>query len=215
MDYRRTLKLSFYCVLGPLVAGAVVGGALRETRPAANATPTESDVTTATTDSTKQDSAIVLLVLTKSTCGACTSPAFRTAIRSVVQLYRLQTSSSGRKLHVHGVAADTDVAKAISFLSGLGTFDEVSVGRGWLNSSSYGAFWSNRKASPTVPQLLVIHETVQVGSFGVQILKSDTVLRLEGLDAIERESRAVRSIADSADLQSAPAKLPDLPRGNN
>src|SRR5438093_5274961 len=61
-------------------------------------------------------------------CGFCTQPAFKSAIRRLGAALASQAAAAGRTFHFLGVAVDWDAAEGIEYLRELGQFDEICAG---------------------------------------------------------------------------------------
>lgn len=111
---------------------------------------------------------LVAFVFVSSRCGATRLPETERAIRQLrTELQRLQTKAFAN-VSVVGVAIDElrDGSKYLQSLNRTGeVFDEVSVGRTWLNQVVSERVWRDGTAQPLVPQVLVIERKVDAREF--------------------------------------------------
>jgi hypothetical protein len=85
------------------------------------------------------------------------------------------------QVSVVGVAIDEDLAAGIEYLGKLGprgeVFDEISVGRSWMNEFVTGFVWRAGIAEPEVPQLLLVERQVDAAAYPRHIvIRPDSVL---------------------------------------
>lgn len=101
---------------------------------------------------------LVAYVLVSERCGFCQSVEVQDAIRKLGPMLREEDSTLYARVHVVGVAAQDEVASGVKFLEkiGLGSFDEVSVGRGWENEFVMNHIWRTPGGLPAVPQIIVV-----------------------------------------------------------
>lgn len=217
------MRRGVFVALTAITLGVAFGTLLRESRRQREVLTTDSD-TVAREQAVPSEiepvrsEVVVMVVITKSSCSACNSPEFKRSIQSIADELRSSEQDSTVSLHVHGVAADERVGDGLRFLDKLYEFDEVSSGRGWVNSAAYRPFWASAGALPVVPQLLFVRESVEFSAAGVSLLRSDTVYRVEGLDAVRKlasEGKVVYEVEHRvARILERPALDQDRPRSD-
>src|SRR5690606_33057748 len=92
----------------------------------------------------------------------------------------------GRKFGIQvtliGVALDWDINAGLRFLQSAGRFDEISVGRNWLNSHAVSHIWRDLPGPPVIPQIVVVDRTVRVDNDFITISIDSVVSRVVGVD---------------------------------
>jgi hypothetical protein len=87
--------------------------------------------------------------------------ALRTAVARARDHLRTMADSSGEYFSTIGVSDHWNVQEGLEILTWLGPFDEVDVGRNWLNSGIRELINSSG-ARPAVPQIVVFSETIEL-----------------------------------------------------
>ncbi len=128
----------------------------------------------------------VLVFIGSSTCGASSDPELHERLERIASFYREQSLRSGGYTTTLGVALDWDTNDGLRFLNKMGAFDEISIGRNWLNSHSVAFVWRDLPGAPTLPQLVVVEREVEVGPSMVEVGRDSVVARFLGLDEIRR-----------------------------
>jgi hypothetical protein len=86
-----------------------------------------------------------------------------TAVRDMQTALRRQTAASGTRFVARGVSLEPTVEDGIRHLALFGSFDEISVGGNWTNSSVVhyfgGDMSDNRLAS--IPQVVILEREVR------------------------------------------------------
>jgi hypothetical protein len=83
-----------------------------------------------------------------------------------------------------GVSIDYDVDSGIRYLAALYPFDEITVGRGFLNASVSLFLLGQAERALAVPQILVMHRQIQIDSSAISVGSSSIVRRVIGADSI-------------------------------
>lgn len=79
---------------------------------------------------------LIAVVITASFCIGTKYEGFHDAIPKLQQILRDRAGEAGVQFATIGVSLDWSLADGLNHLSNLATFDEVSAGRNWLNSSA-------------------------------------------------------------------------------
>jgi hypothetical protein len=98
----------------------------------------------------------------------------------------LQTATSHREMIVHGVSLEPSVSEGLSHLATLGSFDEVSVGGNWTNSTvvRYLGGTIGKTHGTMIPQLVLLEREVQEGDSTIEIGPEHEIARYIGRDEI-------------------------------
>lgn len=151
----------------------------------------------------ESEAELVMILLVSSKCGACRIGGLAEALDEMrVRLGQLARSRE-RRLVTHGVALDWSVEEGLEFLAGFGAWDEVSVGRNWLNSAALKYIWKDGPQFATVPQVVVVERVVQVSDGNEILVRSEEVVqRVAGPGEIFNWIEEARSHATSARLSN-------------
>lgn len=109
---------------------------------------------------------LVMVYLGASHCGPCLDPAFKASLEEAKVALAEHAASDGQRFVAVGAALDHDVEQGVAFLSGSGRFDEIIVGRNWLNSASLAHLWRpDRPEDQTVglPAIVVFEQRAMLG----------------------------------------------------
>lgn len=110
-------------------------------------------------------------------------PGIEGAVSEIVENERAIARASGARLVTLGVSIDVDVEAGLRMLRRFGPFDEVAVGRGWLNLGAYRYIWNDFPGHAGVPQVL-ISERRAAGSPRVELSGERVLYRRAGGDAL-------------------------------
>src|SRR5690606_19685836 len=101
-------------------------------------------------------------------------------IRTVRRRIEAFASDHGMKVATMGVALDRALDPGLEFLKRFGDFDEVSVGRSWMNSGAVSYFWRDVAGPDAIPQLIVVRRTVDVAENSLTVSEDQLVGRAVG-----------------------------------
>jgi hypothetical protein len=99
-------------------------------------------------------------------------------------------------LAVVGVLIGENKPTAERFLANFGDFDEVVIGRGWLNSAAVSLMWRDAPGEASVPQLVIISRHIGLNNSQLLISPDRLLVRLHGSDNILRWLAAGRPLVD-------------------
>lgn len=101
---------------------------------------------------------LVAYVMTSAACGTCRREDVKRALRMVRDSLRKRQPHEFTQVSVVGIAIDGKVEPGLSYLKtvGLDSFDEVDIGRGWLNEQMISRVWKNGEATAAVPMVIVV-----------------------------------------------------------
>jgi hypothetical protein len=127
---------------------------------------------------------IVVVLIGSQSCGASKVPAFLEAMDTLRVLLQVRSGREGFRFSLTGVALDWSPAVGLGFLESLGDFDEMIVGRNWLNTGALRYVWKDIPGPASVPQILVLERDVEVGPAGVTLRTERPMARVVGTDRI-------------------------------
>lgn len=127
---------------------------------------------------------LVFVVIAPTQLGAG-QRSYVAAIQRARGAMRKFAASQGYYFSTVGISDDFSTRRGLEVLAELGPFDELVVGRNWLNSG-VDKYVTARGASAAVPQLLVLVQRIRIGrdpvvSYG----DSREMLRLIGTRPVE------------------------------
>ena len=126
----------------------------------------------------------VLLLVGASWCPACQNDSLARSIASLQSHFTAIAKENGTAFGSIGAALDWSLPKGIEWLTGTGKFDEVMVGRSWVNSAAVRYVWQDASAEPVVPQLLILRRDVVADSQRITVGPEVVRLRRSGVREI-------------------------------
>ena len=126
----------------------------------------------------------LVVFLGSSACPASTRDSLREDLRILGDSLQSRLRLSKVRVAMIGVSIDFNVNAGIRYLRELYPFQEVTVGRGFLNSASTGFLLGASGAALTVPQILILERIVEIDSTSITVGRSLIVRRIVGADSI-------------------------------
>jgi hypothetical protein len=120
-----------------------------------------------------------------STCGATEREGFGDVVEGIKLQLRGRAEQAGMRFAVAGAATDWHVEPGLAFLRHFGEWDEVLVGRNWLNAAAVRYLWRDIPGRPAVPQVILLRRHVTVSDEGIEISEEQLVARKLGVFEIE------------------------------
>jgi hypothetical protein len=117
----------------------------------------------------------VLVYLGSSTCQFSNADDLPSLWARAQELVAASTSGGERRLTTVGIAKDRVVGDGLRHLEKIGSFDEVSVGRGWANMGVIKYVHSDHRGPAVTPQMLLLHRRI-VNENGAVLLADEVVL---------------------------------------
>jgi len=127
---------------------------------------------------------LVAIYVGSSTCHGSSIPGFRDVERRTMDRLGQYAIEHNLRFVTVGVSVDKSPVVGRRYLAGIGAFDAISVGDGWLNPVAISYLWRDNASNPTLPQIVVIRRMVQLAADG-PIVSRDTLLgRIVGIDGM-------------------------------
>lgn len=155
----RNATITSNVLRGLLLAVACVVGFLLVRRQWAGASPPSASVPR---DTAKSRNEVVFVFIGDINCEVCRSHEFSATLKRVLLGVRGQVAARGDLFRAVGVVITPDFRRGYAYLRRLGTWDEISLGGGWLNALVVQNVWSGESRG-TVPQVVVYARTVHRG----------------------------------------------------
>lgn len=130
---------------------------------------------------------LLLIFIGSPTCSAATDPEFPeifAAIRSDFEAKAIYASLTPVTI---GVGTGAGVEDSLDMLNRIGQWDEVMLGRGWLNGGALRYIWDTYAGPASVPQVLVLRRSLGTGGIGESIVREGekVLVRKVGLHEIK------------------------------
>lgn len=124
---------------------------------------------------------LVAFVFVSSDCGFSRLRETRRALREFPDSLRAANGSAFTDVSVIGVSIDKDVDAGLRFLRDIEgsrhVFDEISVGRSWLNEQVVRLVWREGMATANLPQIVLVERQVDMAPYPRHIgTERDSVL---------------------------------------
>jgi hypothetical protein len=116
----------------------------------------------------RQGRNLTMVLVTASWCIGTSYEGFPEATRSVKLALQQRAEDAGMGFNAIAVAIDWNVERGVEYLRNLGEFDEIIVGRNWINSG-LDRYVYQFHHSATVPQIVVVVEEVQHDPFDYKL----------------------------------------------
>jgi hypothetical protein len=118
------------------------------------------------------------------------------AVPRLLDSLRTAAAARGHLFSTIGVSTDSP-PRGIDWLKRFGDFDEVVVGRNWMNTAIVQYVWSDRADMAGMPQILLVEHRVQSTPRSIVVGQDRVVRRWYGAGAIAPEIRARQSKSSS------------------
>jgi len=105
---------------------------------------------------------IVFLYLGSAACAHSDDPESIEAVTRAKALLSGAAKEEGLGFSTHGIATDWDPASGLAHLERLGAWDEVSLGRGWGNSTAIRHFFQGSVKPVITPGIVVLFRRMEL-----------------------------------------------------
>jgi hypothetical protein len=103
---------------------------------------------------------VVLVFIASSSCPGAKDPRLPEALADIQNHLRREAGEQGSTFVSIGVSLDWDIEKGIKLLRRFGAFDEIAVGRSWMNGAALKYIWEDLPGAASIPQVLLVERTV-------------------------------------------------------
>ena len=145
----------------------------------------------------------VAVLIGSHTCRAGAIPGLTNQTKRLIDSLRHAAVGRGHVFATVGVSMDGPIDKGEAWLEDFGDFDEITVGRNWLNSAVVQRVWDDPDPKPSIPQLLLVQHRI-VKSLRTLTVGPDSLLR-RWVGAGELAPAAVKAQIDAERAQNASA----------
>ncbi len=133
---------------------------------------------------------LVFVFVTSSSCPGTKDPRLPGALSRARDGLASQAERDGQRFVTIGVAMDWSIPSGKRMLDRFGPFDEIVVGRGWLNTGVIKYIWEDIRGIGATPQVVVTERSIAwAGNRTIEVDYERLVVRKTGPDQIEEWSR--------------------------
>jgi hypothetical protein len=128
---------------------------------------------------------LTLIVVGSSICGGAQDPRLIDGVRRLrTQVEKVARERGERSVSI-GVALDYSLPKGLNWLARFDAFDEVVVGRNWLNMAAERYFWQRADGKAGVPQVIVTSRSIdETHEKRLHVGEERVLATFAGVDAI-------------------------------
>lgn len=127
---------------------------------------------------------LVMVFIGASFCGATETPGLPKALKGISEHLARRAERENSTFVRVGVALDWKTNDGLRFLRHFGEFDEILVGRNWLNTGAIDYIWRGLPGAPALPQVLVFSRLVDARPTTIAFTEDELLTRKAGADAI-------------------------------
>lgn len=119
---------------------------------------------------------LVAVYIGANDCVPCHDANMKNAFRKMKDMLAERSAKKGQRFAVTGVSLDWDVETGIKFLSDIGPFDQVIIGKNWTNNAALEYIWNDPSGQPAIPQIVIFQREVRetegrISMSGFRVLK--------------------------------------------
>lgn len=118
-----------------------------------------------------------------SWCSPCLKDSLKQSLEDLKILLYERAQKENMNFSVIGVANDQSIQKGWDFLKSNGHFDEVIIGKKWINSGSIEFILNFEEVLPGIPQIVIFKRSL-VYKEGLDVGENKIVARKIGEEAI-------------------------------
>jgi hypothetical protein len=153
---------------------------------------------------------LVILAFTSSACGWAQRDSFKLELDRLTSVAREYARTQAVPLTVvrSAAALDNDPELGLQAIRRLGEFDEISIGRGWLNSHAIAYSWRDEPGRIGSPSVLLISRVVTPRQQSIAISADSVVDRGLGVKGITEMIARLRGRTGPFVSSTSPAGVP-------
>lgn len=173
--------------MGPIVVASLLAAQLTAAQTSAPKLPSvglAADTTYTPRHQNPGKREIVAYYIGSKFCGGSQNPAVKSAVRRALVRLQQQGDSLGLSFSAVGVAVDWKPEDGWEYLRSVSPFDEVTVGRNWLNSAAVERLWRAPGGRGLTPQIVIVVRNVHDDGRRLFFTPDEPVMRIEGGDTL-------------------------------
>jgi hypothetical protein len=128
---------------------------------------------------------ILLVYIGSEGCKASLKPTFVPLISAIREAVSRQAHDDHEPFSTLGVSAGNSVELGLAYLKRFGSFDEISIGNGWLNDEAMHFVWQGLPGQALVPQVIVVERELKALEPGYEFSNERVLVRALGVQQIE------------------------------
>ena len=173
-------SLSAAVVVGCALIGWIGGRHVHRVLPVATAEGTTLQIT-----GIRSGEELLLVFIGSSSCPAAREKGFDKVVAQVTERMRHEADRRKALFGRIGVALDWQIADGLTFLDKFGKFDEVIVGRDWLNTG-YDKYVRNVRGDDGVPAIAVVSRQIVKRDSAISFANEVVLASVRGTIAIRK-----------------------------
>jgi hypothetical protein len=138
---------------------------------------------------------LLAVYIGSSTCHGSKLAGFPETEKRTMAALSNYAHANGMSFLRVGASIDNSPTVGRKYLAGLGDFEIVSVGGGWLNPEAVKYLWRDFPAKGTIPQIVVIKRNVYAAKRGATMGPDSLLGRLVGMDGMAQWLATQRAAA--------------------
>lgn len=132
-----------------------------------------------------------------SACGACTMTGVRESVQGAIDSVREYARRRGAQFGAIGVSTDWSIEDGYAYLQKIERFDEIVVGRNWVNTAVVRYVWTDFPGKPALPQLLIYERGITIQDSSILVSKERVLARVVGASEITAFNSALLTQSDT------------------
>jgi len=144
-----------------------------------------------------------LIYIGSSTCYFCNVPEIPKFVNNIRDDLLAKSQKNGLGFSMVGISKDMIITEGLSHLSKIGSFDEVTTGKGWLNAGILKYIYGEIPGQAATPQLLVV-----LREYRIIAKKTNGIYSFRGINSEELIDRKI-GVEEIATWSKNNAYLPD------
>lgn len=126
---------------------------------------------------------LVLVFIASSTCAGIDDPRLESAFDRIRDQLQQRAAADDRTFLTVGVFLDRRIEQGLELVRRFGPFDEVMIGRSWLNTGALKYIWEEFPGAASIPQLVLVKREAKMDRL-VEINNEHVILRKIGPESI-------------------------------
>jgi len=129
---------------------------------------------------------VLFVFIGSEDCTFSLTPGFAESVRRAERLVEKQVRAQSSAFSSLGISAGPSVEKGIEYLNRFGSFNEVAIGHGQLNSGMMKYIWEELPGEASFPQIVVVERNLVDLNPGFSFDQERVLVRVVGVPAVEK-----------------------------
>lgn len=126
-----------------------------------------------------------LVYIGASWCAPCRRDSLKQTLEELKLVLYDRAKEENMNYSVIGVSNDQSIQEGLELLNSTGYFDEVIIGKKWINSGSIDFIWDQKEVKPAVPQIIVFNRSLKFEE-GIIAGEKNIMVRKVGVREIDQ-----------------------------